>query len=125
MFCRRKVKVRLAVFWQSVQKLLIEICSKCPEIELPKLPPPQALPFSRNKAGEGELEAQETGDKHARDHGKEKEERRNILSPSLLPLRAHHFRSERDVWERGRLPKRPDTTERTIKVHPTPKLFFR
>ena len=26
-----------------------------------------------------------------------------IFSPSLPPLRAHHFRSERDVWERGRL----------------------
>ena len=39
------------------------------------LPPPQALRFSR-KAGEaGELEARETGDEHARDHGKEKEER--------------------------------------------------
>ena len=25
-----------------------------------------------------------------------------ILSPSLHPLRAHPFRSERDVWERGR-----------------------
>ena len=26
-----------------------------------------------------------------------------ILSPSLPPLRAHPFRSERDVWERGRI----------------------
>ena len=48
------------------------------------------------------VKQRETGDEHARDHGKEKEERRNILSPSLPPLRAHHFRSERDVWERGR-----------------------
>ena len=39
------------------------------------LPPPQALRFS-HKAGEGgELEARETGDELARDHGKEKEER--------------------------------------------------
>ena len=57
------------------------------------MPPPQALQFSP-KAGEaGELEAGETGDEHPRDR---------ILSPSLPPLRAHHFRSERDVWERGR-----------------------
>ena len=47
------------------------------------------------KASEaGELEARETGDEHARDR---------IFSPSLPPLRAHHFCSERDVWERGRI----------------------
>ena len=59
-----------------------------------------------SEAGEaGELEARETGDEHKRDHGKEKEERRNasrILSPSLHPLRAHPFGSDRDVWERAR-----------------------
>ena len=39
------------------------------------LPPPLALQFS-HKTGEGsELKARETGDEHARDHGKEKEER--------------------------------------------------
>ena len=39
--------------------------------------------FSR-KAGEaGELEAKETGDEHARDHGKEKGERRNACENSV------------------------------------------
>ena len=38
------------------------------------LPPPQAFRVSR-KAGEaGELEARETGDEHARDHGGENRE---------------------------------------------------
>ena len=46
--------------------------------------------FSRKAGEEGELEARKTGDEHARDHGKEKAASR-ILSPSLSPLRAHHF----------------------------------
>ena len=47
------------------------------------LPPPQAFRVSR-KAGEaGELEARETGDEHAREHGKEKIERRNACENSV------------------------------------------
>ena len=52
------------------------------------LPPPQAFQVSR-KAGEaGELEAQETGDEHARDHRKEKIEGRNACENSVdfLPI---------------------------------------
>ena len=46
------------------------------------LPPPQAFRF-RSRSGEaGELEARETGDEHRRDHGKEKEGRRNACKNS-------------------------------------------
>ena len=64
------------------------------------LPPPQALRFSRKEGKAGELEARETGDEHVWDHGKEKEEGHPFPFPSSLA--AHHFRNERDVWERGR-----------------------
>ena len=54
----------------------VNMCTCLSQIIL-HLPPPQAFRVSR-KAGEaGELEARETGDEHARDHGKEKGERRN------------------------------------------------
>ena len=46
-------------------------------------PPPQALRFSRKEGEAGELEARETGDEHARDHGKEKDERRNACKNSV------------------------------------------
>ena len=67
------------------------------------MPPPQVL---RSQSQAGELEARETGDEKARDHGKEEEERRNAVSspfafPSslaLLPL----SQWEGDVWERDR-----------------------
>ena len=38
--------------------------------------------FSRKTGEAGELEARETGDEHARDHGKEKGERRNACDNS-------------------------------------------
>ena len=60
-----------------------------------------------SEAGEaGELEARELGTS-TRGITVRREKRGEttspILSPSLHPLRAHPFRSERDVWERGRL----------------------
>ena len=39
--------------------------------------------FSRKTGEAGELEARETGDEHARDHGKEKGERRNVCENSV------------------------------------------
>ena len=61
------------------------------------LPPPQALRFQSQA---GELEARETGNEHAKDHRKEKGERKgesSFLSPPLPLLRTHHFRSERET----------------------------
>ena len=48
------------------------------------LPPPQTLRFSRKEGEAGELEARETGDEHAWDHGKEKEEGHPFPFPSSL-----------------------------------------
>ena len=54
-------------------------CSLCMLACSSYLSPPQAL---RLQSRAGELEARETGDEHARDHGKEKEERRNACKNS-------------------------------------------
>ena len=37
----------------------------------------------------------------ARDHGKEKDEKRSLLLPSLLALRTYFLENRRDVWVRG------------------------
>ena len=60
----------------------------------------------RRKVGEaGELEARETGDEHARDHGKGKGERRNVSLPFAFPFslaRPPVSQREGGVWEQGR-----------------------
>ena len=65
------------IVWQFVVDLKRSIVnvSYTLDIETPlELPLPQALGFQSQA---GELEARETGDEHAKDHGKEKGERRN------------------------------------------------
>ena len=54
-------------------------CSLCMLACSSYLSPPQAL---RLQSRAGELEARETGDEHARDHGKERGERRNACEKS-------------------------------------------
>ena len=73
----------------------------------PALPPPQVLRFGRKEGEASELEARETGDEQRGITGRRKKRgdtTSRILSPSLPPLRARHFRSERGVWERGSSP---------------------
>ena len=66
-----------------------------------RLPPPHALRFSR-KAGEaGELEPRETGNEHARDYGKEREEHPFPFPSSLA--RPPLSKRERELGARQQL----------------------